>query len=174
MPPKPLPDLDAKGIVLPEIEGDEPQSESDWTRPLKQTAAMGLRIGGPMAGAALGTLIPIPGVGTVAGGAAGGALGEYLAEKIEPKPERKLSDLITGAHAAPHGTNWKKVGVNAAVGAIPGSALVKAGKPLVSGLIGAGMGAAQDVAGKWAEGENPLNPKNYGKGDLANIAMAEL
>jgi hypothetical protein len=157
MPPKPLPDLDAKGIVLPEIEGDEPQSESDWTRPLKQTAAMGLRIGGPMAGAALGTLIPIPGVGTVAGGAAGGALGEYLAEKFEPDHKG--------------GTNLKKVGVNAAVGAIPGSALVKAGKPLVSGLIGAGMGAAQDVAGKWAEGENPLNPKNYGKGDLANIAM---
>lgn len=122
----------------------------DW---MQNLGAGVIRVAGPIVGGAAGTLLdPFVGpAGTLGGGALGGGAGEYLAEKVEPG----------GLHRS---ANPARVAVNAALGAVPGSALVKTGKPLASAAAGGLFGYAGVAGNKLAEGEGmekSLNPAEW-------------
>jgi hypothetical protein len=145
-------------------------SGTDYARLL---AASALRVGGPIVGAtggaALGSVVP--GIGTAAGGMGGGALGggigEYLAEKVEPD--------VMNPH---HDVNAARVGINAAVGAVPGAAIVRAGKPLLSAGLGAGLSYASTVGDKTlAQNEDithAANPLTWNGSELAGTALGAI
>jgi hypothetical protein len=104
---------------------------------------MGSRVGGSIGGAALGGLAAGPSIigipaGMIAGGAAGGALGEAVAERFFDPGD--------------HSVNPYKVAVGGVMGAVPGSWAVRAGKPLASAALGAGLGYTSTAANKAAEG----------------------
>jgi hypothetical protein len=155
------------------LQGDQaqaaaPQSDQSLTTTdlIKALLGYGVRVAGPIAGSivggAAGTLAA-PGPGTAAGmllgGGTGGALSEALVEKyLEPK----------------HEVNLGRVGVSGALGAIPGSWIVKSGKPLVSAGIGAGLGYAGVAGNKLAEGEGvekSLNPMEWSGGELLSMPI---
>ncbi len=124
---------------------------------LRTLAATGVRVGAPViggiAGGALGGvgggIGAIP--GAMAGGAAGGALGEVLADYIEGHP-----------------TSGRRMLISAGLGAVPGEAMISAGRPIVSGLKGLAIGGAGTAGNKWAEGKDFTDIHNYGAGDLIN------
>ena len=128
-----------------------PNAGSGYIRP---ALATGLRVVGPAVGALggglLGSAVPVLGTttGAVAGGTVGGAAGEYLAQLLEGRDT----------------TNLKRLGISAALGGFPGKWMVQAGKPLVSGLIGGGLGYAGTAGYKHAEGEplrKAMNPLEW-------------
>jgi hypothetical protein len=132
-----------------------PQSQLSTTDLIKALLGYGVRVAGPAVGAvgggALGTLIGPEGTvgGAIGGGALGGALSEALVEKfLEPK----------------HEVNLGRVGVAGVLGGVPGSWMVRSGKPLVSAAIGAGLGYAGVAGNKIAEGEpieKSINPLEW-------------
>lgn len=142
----------------------EGMSTTDW---LKMLAGIGLRTGGQWGGTLLGgasglvAAIPtgeaaapvtVP-FGAMVGGAAGSALGEYLAEKY-----------IEGVDP-----NLGRVGVAAGFGGIPGTAMVRAGKPLASAALGSLIGYGSVAGDKFARGEGvekSFNPTEWSKGEL--------
>lgn len=124
---------------------------SDYLRLL---AATGLRVGGPMLGQILGAPIPLPGTAE-AGGALGGGLGEYLAEKVEPNNPT-------------HETNKGRIATSAALGAVPGSWIFKAGNPLASAIRGGALSAAGIGGNKLAEG-TPIT--DWSSNDLLNVGV---
>jgi len=115
-----------------------------------------LRVGGMGVGAMGGFAVGGP-PGAIVGGGLGGALSEAAVEKyIEPK----------------HEVNPKRVLVGGALGAIPGSWMIRAGKPFVSAGIGAGISGASTVANKVAEGEDlKTAATNWSSGDLLGMLV---
>lgn len=127
---------------------------------LRLLLGQGVRVAAPILGGLAGAATANP-LGIAAGAAAGGAAGEYAAEKwIDPMSDGNV--------------NYGKVGLQGAISAIPGAALVKAGRPLASGVIGAGLGYAQTAGNKLAEGEslnNAVNPFQWERSDLIGPAL---
>jgi hypothetical protein len=131
----------------------------DW---LQQVLAGVTRVGGTAGGATLGGILGsvVPGVGNAAGAIGGGALGgaasEYLAEKMEPG----------GLHKS---ANPGRIAVQGALGAVPGSWLIKGGKPLYNAGAGAALAYAGLAGNKIAEGEEPtkaINPLKWSGSEL--------
>lgn len=128
----------------------------------KMVAGTGLRVGGTIGGSLLGGLIGGPTVvgapaGVIAGGAAGSAAGESLAEW-----------LLEGKQWDP-----KRIAAAAGLGAVPGSWLVRTGKPAVSAALGALFGYGSGVASKVAAGDtvtHAADPRNLSGLDLLGMA----
>src|SRR5882724_2604610 len=134
---------------------------------LKLIAATGLRVGGQWGGSILGGLAGAgltggPGAipGAMVGGAAGAGLSEALAEQVEPNAKYPIF------HRPVH---MGRVGVSSALGAIPGSAIVQEGRPIVSGLTGAGLGYTGVAANKLVDKQGlkeSLDPTQWSKGEV--------
>lgn len=166
---------DRKPYIPPDLRPKAPKPEAKPSSGyLKPALATGLRVAGPAIGAIgggiLGSAVPVvgTGAGAVGGGAFGGAAGEYLAQLLEGRGrDKKLADLITGEEPEP--INLKRVGVSAALGAVPGSWMVRSGNPLVSAAIGSGLGYAGTAGYKAAEGASAreaLDPTQWSGTEL--------
>lgn len=132
-----------------------------WEDYARILAGMGLRVGGTTLGAMGGFALGGP-IGAVVGGAAGGAGSEALVEKfLEPK----------------HEISPGRVAVGGAMGAIPGSWMVRAGRPAISAAIGGGIGYGSTAANKLAEGEGlnkSLNPAEWSGSDYFGVGAGAL
>lgn len=117
--------------------------------------------GGAAAGAPAAGVGAIPGgiaggaAGAIGGGALGGLIAEMIAEKIEPGGLKRA-------------INPARVAVATALGGVPGSATVRAGKPALSVALGALQGYAGTAGYKLAdEGKNAeLNPLKWSSSEL--------
>lgn len=173
MPYKPVKPINTPA---PPSSGGSPTATGDILRLLLAT---GLRVVPPIIGTAAGATLggatgvlggpAAPGTvpagalwGGAAGGALGGGIGEYLAEKVEPYG-------ANNDHASPG-----RIGVASALSAIPGGALVKQGKTLVSALRGAALGYAGTAGNKLVEGKSAnesLNPTQWSGMDFVGPVM---
>lgn len=116
---------------------DAPEApKREEVSPWRQYGAMGLR---GLAGLLSGGAAAIPGVGTAAGAVigAGGELGAEMLGGEEPSA--------------------KRIAAEAALGAIPGGFLVKAGRPLASAARGAVFAGGGEALRELAAEENPLS-----------------
>jgi hypothetical protein len=156
-----------------------PADESGSVGPgdyLRLAAATGLRVGGPYIGGLLGagaaalgapetlggSAIAGPAI-TAAGAGLGGAAGEWAAEKIEPRYDKKRTSFFN------KDTSLGRIAVGGLIGAVPGTLIVRAGKPLLSAGAGAALGYSGVAGNKIAEGEkviDAVNPATWSKGDI--------
>lgn len=144
------------------VSGDKPVPVAKMEEPIKaeekkepstiqKFAAGGLRVAGPILGGVAGIPLGLPGI--IGGGAAGGALGETLAQTIEGREKYSLPSIAA----------------ETAFGAIPATAAVKAGKPLLS----AGLGAVQAAghSGLYNVAEGVPASEAFSPGNLAIPAV---
>lgn len=138
--------------------------------------ATGLRVAGPWVGGiggglAAAALAPETGGGSalagpsmVAGGSAlGGGAGEWLAEKIEPRFDKKREGFFN------KDISPGRIAVATGLGAVPGSWIVRGGKPFLSAGAGATLGYAGVAGNKIAEGQkvtDAINPTNWSGSEL--------
>lgn len=107
------------------------------------------------AGAGLGSSIlsDVPGPGTFTGAGVAG-LGEFAAEALEGSP-------ISG----------KRIGVEAALGAVPMGQLFKAGRVVSSGLKGGALSAVGEAGREWAKDED-LSASQIGSAGIFGGAVS--
>lgn len=153
--------------TTPSTKADE-SGTVPWTDIIRLLGATTARVTLPMAGQIGGALLPFPGAAE-AGGGLGGGLGEAIAEQLEPG-----HPLLS-----PVKPNLGRVSVAAGLGAVPGSWITKAGRPLASAIRGGGLSYSGIAGNKIAEGTpvvdsiNPLS-KAWSDGDIGNIALGSV
>lgn len=142
----------------PQAQAQAPEASSSWEDYAKLALGMGARVVAPVIGGAIGALGGVAAPATIPLGAgAASALTEALLERyLEPQ----------------HKVNLGRVGVAGGLGAIPGSWLVRGGRPILSAAIGGGLGYGSTVANKVAEGDtvaHAADPRNLSGMDYFGI-----
>jgi hypothetical protein len=162
--------LSTQASPVPTPTPQDPQEESSYLDKARILAAMGLRIAGPFAGTAAGTILGAEtGPGALLTGAAGrgigSALGEGAAELVEPGGIDRIKQDPAGA--------LKRMGLEGAIGATPLGWWGSKGKMLQSAAKAGAMGVAGTEARRYIAGE-PLSPRQWSTGELVGTAASPL